>query len=125
MAAYGIPETEIAKVLGVSPTTLRKYCREELDTGSTRANAKVAEFLYNGIVGTAPFEEERSRVASAMFWLKTRAHWKETSIHQHQELPPEESAVRKALNDKLAKLAFRRNKKADLEPSEPGGAPEP
>jgi hypothetical protein len=121
MSAYGIPETEIAVALGVTPPTLRKYCREELDTGATRANARVAEFLYTGILGSAnqePFGEEKSRVTAAIFWLKTRAHWKETSVHQHQDLPPDEDAARKALNDKLAKLAFRRSKKPDTEPTD-------
>src|SRR5258708_3179412 len=42
MAAYGIPEADIARVLGVSKPTLRKHCGTELDTGATRANSKVA-----------------------------------------------------------------------------------
>jgi hypothetical protein len=37
MAAYGIPEADIARVLGVSKPTLRKHCGTELDTGATRA----------------------------------------------------------------------------------------
>src|SRR6201987_6029639 len=44
MAAYGIPEADIARVLGVSKPTLRKHCGTELDTGATRANSKVADF---------------------------------------------------------------------------------
>jgi hypothetical protein len=39
MAAYGIPEADIARVLGVSKPTLRKHCGTELDTGATRANS--------------------------------------------------------------------------------------
>jgi hypothetical protein len=34
MAAYGIPEADIARVLGVSKPTLRKHCGTELDTGA-------------------------------------------------------------------------------------------
>jgi DNA-binding CsgD family transcriptional regulator len=30
MAAYGIAEVDIARVLGIDPKTLRKYCRQEL-----------------------------------------------------------------------------------------------
>ena len=48
MAAYGIPEADIARVLGVSKPTLRKRCGTELDTGGTRANSKVADFLFYG-----------------------------------------------------------------------------
>ena len=51
LAAYGIPEAEIARVLGVSKPTLRKHCGTELDTGATRANSKVADFLFYGICG--------------------------------------------------------------------------
>ena len=51
MAAYGIPEADIARVLGVSKPTLRKHCGIELDTGATRANSKVADFLFYGICG--------------------------------------------------------------------------
>ena len=46
MSACGIPETEIAKVMGIAPKTLRKYYREELDLGATKANVKVAESLF-------------------------------------------------------------------------------
>ena len=51
MAAYGIPEADIARVLGVSKPTLRKHCNTELDTGATRANSKAADFLFYGICG--------------------------------------------------------------------------
>jgi hypothetical protein len=51
MAAYGIPEADIARVLGVSKPTLHKHCGTELGTGATRANSKVADFLFYGICG--------------------------------------------------------------------------
>ena len=47
MAAYGIPETDISRVVGIDPKTLRKHYREELDLGETKANAQVAGFLFN------------------------------------------------------------------------------
>src|SRR5689334_23624478 len=49
MAAYVIPEADIARVLGVSKPTLRKHCGTELDTGATRANSKVADFLAGAV----------------------------------------------------------------------------
>src|SRR5437764_11480847 len=69
MAAYGIPEADIARVLGVSKPTLRKHCGTELDTGGTRANSKVADFLFYGIcggTGKPAFKDERARVARAV-----------------------------------------------------------
>ena len=70
MAAYGIPEIDIAAVLGVDPKTLRKHYREELDLGETKANAQVAGFLFNAA--------RNGNVTAQIFWLKTRARWRET-----------------------------------------------
>jgi hypothetical protein len=76
LAAYGIPEDEIGRVVGIDPKTLRKYYRDELDMGSTKANAQVAGFLFNAA--------RNGNVTAQIFWLKTRARWKETpSEHQH------------------------------------------
>jgi hypothetical protein len=76
MAAYGIPEPDIARVVGIDPKTLRKYYRDELDLGSTKANAQVAGFLFNSA--------RNGNVTAQIFWLKTRARWKETpSEHWH------------------------------------------
>jgi hypothetical protein len=46
MAGYGVPELSIARVVGVDAKTLRKYYREELDTGQIKATPKVAESLF-------------------------------------------------------------------------------
>jgi len=70
MAAYGIPEADIARVVGVDPKTLRKHYRDELDMGETKANAQVAGFLFNSA--------RTGKVTAQIFWLKTRARWRET-----------------------------------------------
>ena len=70
MAAYGIPEIDIARVVGVDPKTLRKHYRDELDLGETKANAQVAGFLFNSA--------RSGNVTAQIFWLKTRARWRET-----------------------------------------------
>jgi hypothetical protein len=70
MAAYGIPEIDISAVLGVDPKTLRKHYRDELDLGETKANAQVAGFLFNSA--------RSGNVTAQIFWLKTRARWRET-----------------------------------------------
>src|SRR4051812_134730 len=33
LAGFGVPETDIARVIGIDPKTLRKYYRDELDCG--------------------------------------------------------------------------------------------
>jgi hypothetical protein len=72
MAAYGIPEIDIAAVLGVDPKTLRKHYRDELDLGATKANAQVASYLFNAA--------RNGNVTAQIFWLKTRARWRETPM---------------------------------------------
>lgn len=72
MAAYGIPEIDIARVVGIDPKTLRKHYREELDMGETKANAQVAGYLFNAA--------KSGNVTAQIFWLKTRAKWRETPV---------------------------------------------
>lgn len=69
LAAYGIPEPDIGRVVGIDPKTLRKHYREELDLGETKANAQVAGFLFNSA--------KNGNVTAQIFWLKTRAKWRE------------------------------------------------
>lgn len=80
LASYGIPHIEIGKVIGVDPKTLRKHYDPELETAQTKANAMVAQSLFakatsKGITGPS--------VTAAIFWLKVRAGWKETTVHEH------------------------------------------
>lgn len=72
MAGIGLKHDQIAKVVGVSDETLRKYYREELDTGEARMNAMVAQNLYS--IATS---KGTGSVAAAIFWMKTRAGWRE------------------------------------------------
>src|SRR6476619_1411665 len=70
MAGCGIPETDIATVVGIAAKTLRKHFRAELDTGHIKAKAKVAGNLYRIATGSG-----REAVTAAIFWLKVRAGW--------------------------------------------------
>jgi len=74
MSAYGIPQPDIARVIGVCQETLTKYYRDELDLATAKANSKVAETLYKQATDAA---NPRSALA-AIFWLKTRGKWTET-----------------------------------------------
>ena len=78
MAGYGVPESDIARVLASAPKTLRRHCREELDTGQIKAMAKVAEFPFRKATTEGP-----QCVTAAIFWMKTRSGWRETpQAHQ-------------------------------------------
>jgi hypothetical protein len=72
MAGYGVPETDIARVIGTDAKTLRKHYRDELDTGQIKATAKVAEFLFRKAT-----TDGSQAVTAAIFWLKTRGGWRE------------------------------------------------
>lgn len=78
MAAYGVPEHAIASVLGMDPKTLRKHFRKELDTAHVKANSAVAQSLYKKATSDGP-----QSVTAAIFWLKTRAGWKEIVVNEH------------------------------------------
>lgn len=75
MTAYGIPQDEIARSLGITANTLRKHYGDEIETAATKANARVAQTLFK--MATDP--SHKSCAASAMFWAKTRMGWRETT----------------------------------------------
>lgn len=46
LAGVGVPQNDIAKIIGCAPKTLRRRFREELDRGVAEANAAVAGYLF-------------------------------------------------------------------------------
>ena len=77
MCGYGVPEADIARVLGIDPKTLRKYYRDELDTGHIKANSRVAESLFRKATG-----DGTAAVTAAIWWSKARMGWKETMVNE-------------------------------------------
>jgi len=77
LAGFGLGAADIARVFDVEPAFLEREYRSELAGGQIKANARVAESLYRKAIG-----EGREAVTAAIFWLKTRARWKETSVHE-------------------------------------------
>ncbi len=86
MAAYGIPQDEIARVVGITKPTLEKHYRPELDRAETEANAKVAESLFRKATG-----DGSQAVTAAIFWLKTRARWKEPTLEAAMKLSADDT----------------------------------
>lgn len=78
MAAYGVPQGDIATVLDIDVKTLRKHFWTELQTGAIEANAKVAQSLFQ----RATTEKGSAGVTAAIFWLKTRAGWREQAAEE-------------------------------------------
>lgn len=73
MAGIGLTHDQISKVLGISDETLRKYYKHELETSEALMNAQVAQNLFS--IATS---KGAGSVAAAIFWMKTRAGWRET-----------------------------------------------
>jgi hypothetical protein len=65
----GTPQKVIADILGIDDKTLAKYYREELDQATARANAAVGGALFN--------KATKGDTAAMIFWMKTRAGWRE------------------------------------------------
>ena len=72
LVSFGVQQDQIALFLEIDTKTLRKYYRRELDTGTIRANAKVAARLFKSAT-------EEGIPASMFFWLKCRAGWRDVS----------------------------------------------
>ncbi|MGE3718084.1 MAG: hypothetical protein AB7G07_06780 [Bauldia sp.] len=77
MAGFGLPEAQIAGIVGVDVDTLRRDYAEQLDQGRAKANLKVAENLYRKATG-----DGREAVTAAIFWMKARAGWREVNVHE-------------------------------------------
>jgi hypothetical protein len=71
LAGLGVRQDDIARIIGCAPKTLRKRCRDELDRGVVEANATISGSLFANAKG--------GNVTAQIFWLKTRAHWRESS----------------------------------------------
>lgn len=92
LAGMGIPHTDIAIVLQISAPTLRRHFRRELDAGAIQANAKVASSLYR-----AATDQAKPNVVAAIFWLKSRAGWREAdAVARENEPGKKEVAAREA-----------------------------
>lgn len=72
MAGIGLTHNQIAKIIGISDETLRKYYDKELEVSASMMNAQVAQNLYS--IATS---KGAGAVASAIFWMKTRGGWRE------------------------------------------------
>jgi hypothetical protein len=69
LSGVGVRQDDIARIVGCAPKTLRKRLRDELDCGIAEANATVAGYLFNQV--------KAGNITAIIFWLKTRAGWRE------------------------------------------------
>ena len=76
LAGLGVPQDDIARIVQCSPKTLRKRCRDDLDCGAAEANAIVSGCLFAAAKG--------GNITAQIFWLKSRARWRERDASDHR-----------------------------------------
>ena len=69
--AIGYTNEQVADLLGIAESTLKKHCAEELKLGSLRVNAKIGGKLFQKAMS--------GDTTALIFWCKTRLGWKEIS----------------------------------------------
>ncbi len=72
LSGFGIPQEEIACLVGIDPKTLRYHYADQIELGGIKATAKVAQNLF-----TMACKPTREGLSAAIFWLKVRAGWSE------------------------------------------------
>ena len=78
-STIGTPQYIIADILGINKTTLLKYYRKELDLACHKANAQVGGALFKKAVS--------GDTAAMIFWMKTRAKWRENDNQEAANQP--------------------------------------
>ena len=96
LIGLGCTQRYIASVLKISLPTLEQYYREELDEGAEQANGVVAGNLYKLATQWPPMQ---GTPAAMMFWLKTRARWRETDKQEGEENKPLTIVIKGGLPD--------------------------
>jgi transcriptional regulator with XRE-family HTH domain len=74
LVAYGLTLQQIASIMDVTDTTIEKYYSSEMKNGLAKANSLIANRLFK----TATEGEGHLALTAQIFWLKTRARWRET-----------------------------------------------
>jgi len=82
----GLTQEQIAKVFGISPKTLRKHYRQELDASAIEANFQVTETLFT-------MATSGKNTAATIFWAKTRCGLRTTDPPSKPAVPTPPGAI--------------------------------
>lgn len=75
-SGYGLTHERIAALIGIDPKTLRKHFRTELDVGAAKADAAVANSLFENAT-------KHNNVAAQIWWSKARMGWTDKLTIEH------------------------------------------
>ena len=95
-ATVGTKQDVIAEILGISVDSLQRHYRAELDTSREKANASVGGALFKKAMG--------GDTTAMIFWLKTRARWRETLDISNEDGSLKPEATQAAVLAALAKI---------------------
>jgi len=95
-ATVGTKQDVIAEILGISVDSLQRHYRAEIDTSRERANASVGGALFKKAMG--------GDTTAMIFWLKTRARWRETLDISNEDGSLKPEATQAAVMAALAKI---------------------
>jgi hypothetical protein len=84
LAGVGVPQDDIARIVGCAPKTLRKRFRDDLDRGIAEANATVCGYLFAAA--------KAGNISAIIFWLKSRVHWRERGAADAAPTPADAAA---------------------------------
>jgi hypothetical protein len=79
VSAYA-PDQRLAHIVAVELVATARVCRRHR---APKADSRVGESLYHKALG-----DGAQSVTTAIFWLKTRAHWKETNVQEVTQTAP-------------------------------------
>ena len=97
MVGLGITEENICLLVRdrrdkpISRNSLRKHFKKELETGATKLNAQVGNFMVSTIFGAkppngvTPIRDERVRGRLGELFLKARLGWREIDLGSKRE----------------------------------------
>ena len=95
----GTRQEVIAEILGISVDTLYRHYKAEMDTAREKANASIGGALYKKAMG--------GDTTAMIFWLKTRARWKETVDISNEDGSLKPGVTQAAVLAALAKIHER------------------
>jgi hypothetical protein len=95
-ATVGTKQDVIAEILGISVDSLQRHYRAEIETSREKANASVGGALFKKAMG--------GDTTAMIFWLKTRARWRETLDISNEDGSLKPEATQAAVLAALAKI---------------------
>lgn len=95
-ATVGTTHETIADILGIHKETLYKYYTPELKQAREKANATIGGALFN--------KAKSGDTTAMIFWLKTRARWRETVDISNEDGTLKPEPVAAAVMAALAKI---------------------